>query len=670
MEQASLQVDEANQAKVQAEEILTKAESEERNAREKALTVADDVSEKETALDKAEKSGVEAENALQKAQQDRDTSAAEAARAAGLAEGADRALETALRTEAEAVESKAKADAVAAKAAEAARSARADAEAAADAAIKLAEEEAAQKKRVAEEARRAVSEAADQYRKGTLGLIDWMLAKDGLTELQIKDLQDARKVLEDAAEESDSRFGKAVEGLFPEERNGKLLVIGDEKDASDLSNLQKSIEVMKEINELRASDDNYTGEMKRLDANTNFRFAAIAEAGAMRGAALRRHSYLITNCENLAFGFTDPNVGWYYWEKAAFDKAKNDLGITTISSDEDVYRIEEEAERQNMEVGHYTNLMFATRQVMGVGCTDYGRTYCYNASKVYESRRGPFTADWQLYTIDDFEKIVSEYCQSINKDELEKEAEKAVAAQTEAERSLRKLIDGRDDAVKSAVKDSEDSLAVAEAAVKQAQQTLANAGRAAAEAEENAQAVRNAREVASRKAEAASDMLTKAEENCRTAESAIAAAVRALEQARQTRREADTDLHRAEEAAAVAKTALTEKETAMAAAEKDLRAANDAFTEASDRLSELTSDQRLQALSNKKDQADQALQSALDEKADKEAVMNKALAALAKSGQEAAEAKDSAYIENILTLKRPIHLYIRNRFGKHRGTIL
>ena len=638
MERASRQAEQAEKERDQADADLAKAESAENAAKDRAASAAEDVREKKSALEKADHAGSEAETALHKAQQEYDDAAAKAAKADALSSSAEQAFAAALQSEADAAGAKEKADSAAAEARKTAERTRADAEAAADAAIREAEREADQKKSIAEEAGRAVSEAADQYRKGTLGLIDWMLAKEGLTELQIKDLQDARKVLEDAAEESDSRFGEA-EYDFPAERNGKLLVIGDEKDASDLSNLQKSIEVMKEINELRASDDNYTGDMQRLDANTNFRFTAIAEAGAMRGAALRRHSLLMTGCENLAFGFSDPNVGWYYWEKAAFDKAKNDLGITTIRSEEDIYRIEEEADRQNMEVGHYTNLMLAPRQVMGVGYTDYGNTYCYNASKVYTSYDGTISNDRQLYTIDDFEKIVSAYCQSINKADLEEKAEKAAAAQTEAEGRLQQLIDGRESTIKAAVKESEDRLAAAETVAEQAEQVLAASSRAVTEAARNAGIRKAAKEQAAQEAAGAAEVLTQAEENCRTAAAAIENAAKALEQAVQAGQEADTNLRRAEEETAAARTALTEKEAVLTAAKTSLDAAAASFAEASDRLAELTSDQRLQILSDRKAEADQRLQSAQNEKAAREAEVNRALAAAAAAGQEAAEAR-------------------------------
>ena len=58
---------------------------------------------------------------------------------------------------------------------------------------------------------------------------------------------------------------------------------------------------------------------------------AVAATGADRGAGLENHSLLQVSCENLAWGYTNPNRGWYTEEKAYFDQIKAELGITQIN---------------------------------------------------------------------------------------------------------------------------------------------------------------------------------------------------------------------------------------------------------------------------------------------------------------------------------------------------
>ena len=166
---------------------------------------------------------------------------------------------------------------------------------------------------------------------------------------------------------------------------------------------------MKKINELRAADDNYAG-LRDKPATTNFHFLATAEAGAMRGAALMRHSRLTTSCEDLAFGYSDPTVGWYNEEKADFDAIKESLGITKITGLDDIRRIEREAEKRGIVVGHYTNLFWESDQIMGVGYTQYGKrfknTFCYNAGKTSSYTNDEYGRGRHAYTVGEMEALL------------------------------------------------------------------------------------------------------------------------------------------------------------------------------------------------------------------------------------------------------------------------
>jgi LPXTG-motif cell wall-anchored protein len=479
-------------------------------------------------------------------------------------------------------------------------------------------------------------QAEEKFRQGTLGLIDWMLAKDNLTEDQTKDLTEARKILTDASEEDFSEWAGGDNTSLPEERNGKVVVIGDEKDATNLDNLLRAIETMKKINELRASDENFSGDLQTDPSYTNFYFTAVAEAGAMRGAGLRRHSLLITSCENLCFGFSDPTVGWYNQEKAVFDRIRKELGIEKLTMGE-VARIEEEAERQGDEVGHYTNLFCAVDQVMGVGYTRYSRTYCYNASGASNYR----DINYHVYTVAEFEKLVREYYSSVDKTALEEAYEKAAAAQSEAEKKLQDLRDGKEAAIEEAAKEAEEELAARKTDAEAASRALTKAQEDSAAARkdlEDAQTRKNAADQAAKKAKQALDQ---ADTECNAADKALALAQEAVNEARAAEEEAESALRTAAASRESASAALEEKKAEAKEAKKALEEAESSLQAARKKLEDLTSDDTLDALREQKDQADAALRRALEDQTAGDEALAQAQEALAKADAEASEAGDA-----------------------------
>lgn len=425
--------------------------------------------ETDDALDRATEAAAEAEAEL-------NSTSSNLAQANQAAESASTAHDAA-----QAATSEAKADLNAAQAAkEKADSAAAEAQAKADAetansaaAIKSAQGALAEAEGAKQAADKNVEEAQatvdainknaeasnEQAKQGILGAIDWMLGKSDLSAEQTRDLTAAKKIIQDAQEEDFSHWYGGENVDLAEGRNGKVTVIGDEKDATSLTNVKRAIVIMKRINELRASDNNFTGAMQRNDSLTNFYIMAIAATGADRGAGLLRHSSLKTNCENLAFGYSDPNAGWYTQEKKVFDSIKNQLGITELTS-ETLRQIEAEAAVQGVTIGHYTNLFWAVDQAMGVGFTQYNATSCYNASKASN-----YTNTYAMYSIEEFEALINDYQAYLAK---------ASEGLDEAQTALDAAIDHQTNAV-AAVTAAQDALAAAEAAVPAANETLAAA---------------------------------------------------------------------------------------------------------------------------------------------------------------------------------------------------
>lgn len=151
---------------------------------------------------------------------------------------------------------------------------------------------------LAEAEERQITAVAD-YNQGSLGFIDWMLAKTDLTEAQRKDLTSAREFITDACEESFS-YWRSTPAWLPASRNNMVTCLGDPNDAISLDNLETALSILRQVNYFRSTDSNYVGAMKRNEAMTNFSYMAIAQTSADRAAGLLRHSILRSECENLS----------------------------------------------------------------------------------------------------------------------------------------------------------------------------------------------------------------------------------------------------------------------------------------------------------------------------------------------------------------------------------
>ncbi len=565
------------------EEDVTKLESDISDAKTEIETAKTELETRENELSDAGEAKENAEKTMNEAQDVYEAAANEDASADTVVSEAEEAVTTSKDGVTEAEEAKEAADEAVENAQEAVDKAKEDAEEAVDAGIADAEKDVADKQAAVETTQSALDSASENYKQGTLGLIDWMLAKDDLTKDQQQDLTFARNVLVSASEEDFSKWEGGDNTGLPEERNGKVISIGDEKDATNLENLLKSIEIMKKINELRASDDNYTGDMQRNASYTNFYFMATAEAGAMRGAGLLNHSLLTTSCEDLAFGYSDPTVGWYTKEKAIFDRIKNELGITQITSSADVAKIEAEASNQGVVVGHYTNLLWAADQVMGVGYTQYRYTSCYNASAASNYTNDQYNRAMHLYTIDEFEELVKEYYQTVDKSSCETALENAKTELSNAETNLQSLKDGKAAAVEAAIEQAKAELATKKSEAQQAEENLSQAKETLAQAEKALDEAMAVKTSATQKRENAMNSLNSATEAYNKANDDCIAAEQARDEAKDALADAESKLESLTSGdSAAAK--LAKAMTARDEAKEKLRFAEDALANAEDNL--------------------------------------------------------------------------------------
>ena len=184
----------------------------------------------------------------------------------------------------------------------------------------------------------------------------------------------------------------------------------DDDDATNLDNVAKSLSIMSKIDDLRASDDNFEdyGEVY-TDFFLMVSSAYTANISSTAYAHVSTFSSFANN-EGLAWGYSDPTVGWYTEEKEIFDAYRDELGYSGYLTDSQVEAIEDAAADDGETVGHYTGLFYSEDQAMGVGwCTyknDYGnRTASYNCTTAsrYEDN------GLELYTVDEMEELLGDY---------------------------------------------------------------------------------------------------------------------------------------------------------------------------------------------------------------------------------------------------------------------
>ena len=491
-------------------------------------------------------------------------------------------------------------------------------------------------------AREALQNAQEQYKQGIMGMIDWMLGKEGLSKIQKQDLESARSILQAASEEKITKWSGGADHPFPADREDSVIFIGDEKDATSLDNVRRAVEVMKKINELRAADDNYAG-LRDKPATTNFHFLATAEAGAMRGAALMRHSQLTTSCEDLAFGYSDPTVGWYNEEKADFDAIKESLGITKITGLDDIRRIEREAEKRGIVVGHYTNLFWESDQIMGVGYTQYGKrfknTFCYNAGKTSSYTNDEYGRGRHAYTVGEMEALLDSYCESIDRDRLSAAAEMAEQALLDAEKEAELLQAGREDAVSSLISEAGKALQQKESELTEVGTRAEEAGRGAVQAAEALGKAELAKEAAKNSLDSAAGRLDAAGTAVKNAADRASMAEEARSIAQEAADRLSDALRKAVEVRDGAIAVLAGKKEALEEANRRLADAAAQYAEAVARTAELTSGATLEKLRAAKEAAEETLRNALDlletreaALADAEGRVSTAQAALSEAG--------------------------------------
>ena len=205
-----------------------------------------------------------------------------------------------------------------------------------------------------------IANASEQVKKGFEGFLDWAKTKFANDENTLKDIERAVKALHQ----------------YP-----AGMIVGDENDATSLRNVKEALKVLIKYNEQRVNDEHFTG----LDPlGTTFYMMATAISNADNSAnPANGHTKHFNMGENLAWGYTDPNKGWYEEEKVVWEALQEftakylaehpGVNITKRGPEKTAFEnawtnyAKNEKKFFNIQTGHYTNAVNRNYIMTGIG---------------------------------------------------------------------------------------------------------------------------------------------------------------------------------------------------------------------------------------------------------------------------------------------------------------
>lgn len=210
-------------------------------------------------------------------------------------------------------------------------------------------------------------------------------------------------------------------------------MLGEKGDATSLENVKRAIELMKEGNELRTSDDNYDSEAllvtNKLMANAQV--SANAENEFVNHWALEYDysEYLPGNVnsswgyngENAAWGWNDPYSGWYHEEKEYYDFIQEYRDNNPTATKEEWVAAAKAAGKypwsSGGSVGHYTGLTQPSYVYTGLAVNNETNSPTGGVNHVQQFNRSGnigLKSDSVAYTVDEYYEMFNNYCDDIS----------------------------------------------------------------------------------------------------------------------------------------------------------------------------------------------------------------------------------------------------------------
>lgn len=574
----------------------------------------------------------------------------------------------------------------------------------------LVEKEAADEAlRLAKQARDAAKTKLEQTtadierysKRGSLGMFEWLLTQDGLTEAQIADLNNAKSIIEQALAEDVSSWspdltdfnGNPMQGL--ETTGGKTATLDSDLDAISLKNTLVIKDFFTAVENYIASDDPYRKkfvDFKKAEQGgnelenggvpmTSFSIIASAQINANRDSFYRMHNpkwhEFGANQEVLSSaGIPGRDIELWNSEKQFYDQALKELGLSldtleySTDPESDWQKMQrlalKKAEEANWATGHYEFFLYShANRVMGYGATQAfpGQTGFYGTNGTAQATIIP---TGNRMTFDEMRAFITRYEEFLDSADAEQQAyEEAESNVTAAEKVVDQRVATVADA-QEAVRDAEtkadglaEQVAQAQEALEQANQKCADCQAAVDDAEAAANAANSAVGEAEQAVEVAQAAKTSADEDVATAEQELEQAqevldsldnAEALEAATRRVQVAREALDAANEAATSATADLNAAEQALAGAKSDAQSRLNALNTAQSALAQAQND--LTNASNSVVQAEEELaplEEANQELVSAQATLRSALSrkqAADKAATEAQEAADEAQAES------------------------
>ena len=300
-----------------------------------------------------------------------------------------------------------------------------------------------------------IANASEQVKKGFEGFLDWAKTKFKGDTNTIKDIE------------------RAVDALHQYPAG---MIVGDENDATSLRNVKEALKVLVKYNEQRVHDEHFTG----LDPlGTTFYMMATAISNADNSAnPANGHTRHFNMGENLAWGYADPNKGWYEEEKVVWEALQEftakylaehpGVNITKRGPEKTAFEnawtnyAKNEKKFFNIQTGHYTNAVNRNYIMTGIGRStvankrgkmvydqqlqkfvevggekkytedqldSYGITFSQTFSTSTEGN-GPETE--KIYTIAEFTSLFDEYMDTVDTTKLNAKLDEATKKYNDA----------------------------------------------------------------------------------------------------------------------------------------------------------------------------------------------------------------------------------------------
>ena len=239
----------------------------------------------------------------------------------------------------------------------------------------------------------ALEEAQAAYDEGSYGFFEWLSEKDG---------NNAVYYLENAT------YADYTEK-------------GNSKDATSLANMLATMDFIRECNELRTAvglnELTITSELMAM-AQSNANYSDVN---------VHQHSKQFSGGENLAWGYSDPFVGWYDNEKAimysaiangSYDGEEINEEIMEILTNvqnngyvtySEWMQVIDEYSELSSAIGHYFNIVLNDYEATGFAICTKGAVYNITYSQTFTGSRYSGWLNTTTYTVDEYETLLNEY---------------------------------------------------------------------------------------------------------------------------------------------------------------------------------------------------------------------------------------------------------------------